>query len=74
MNRTTGLFYGLTQAAHVGGQRAHMLVAAVAGNTLVEFVFGQLVHQLSEHRSAVIHNRFLPRQGGQKPCKTTFQK
>jgi len=51
-----------------------MLVAGVTQNALVEFVFGQLVHQLGEHRSALIHNRFLPRKRGQEPCETAVQK
>lgn len=51
----------------VGGQRAHMLVALVTAHTLAEFVFGQFVHQLGEHRSALIHNWFLPRKRGPEP-------
>lgn len=65
---------GQHQEMLVAGQRAHMLVAGVTANTLVELVFGQFVHQLGKHRSALIHNRFLPRKCGQEPCETAFQK
>jgi len=32
-----------------------MVIAAVASNTPVELVFGQAIHQLGEHRPAVVH-------------------
>lgn len=61
------------QEMFVAGQRAHMLVASVPTNTLVDFVLGQFVHQLGEHGSALIHNWFSPRIRGPEPCETAFQ-
>ena len=65
---------GQHQKMFVGGQRARMFVARVTPDALVEGVFGQFVHQLGEDGSALIHNRFLPRQRGQESCETAFQK
>lgn len=58
----------------VGGQCAHMFVARVAADTLVEGALGQLVHQLGEDGSALIHSWWLPRKRGQPHCETAFHK
>ena len=58
----------------VSGERAHATVAAVASDTLVQFVLGQLVHELSKHGSSFVHNGQIPLGSGRRPCKRAAQK
>jgi len=58
----------------VTGQCAHMFVARVAADTLVECALGQFVHQLGEDGAALIHSWLSPRKRGQPHCETAIQK
>ena len=62
------------QKLFVSGERAHATVAAVASDTLVQFVLGQLVHELSKHGSSFVHNGQIPLGSGGRPCKRAAQK
>ena len=62
------------QKLFVSGERAHATVAAVASDTLVQFVLGQLVHELSKHGSSFVHNGQIPLGSGERPCKRAAQK
>ena len=62
------------QKLFVSGERAHATVAAVASDTLVQFVLGQLVHELSKHGSSFVHSGQIPRGSGERPCKRAAQK
>ena len=62
------------QKLFVSGERAHATVATVASDTLVQFVLGQLVHELSKHGSSFVHNGQIPRGSGERPCKRAAQK
>src|SRR2546425_9082684 len=53
----------------VAGQLADPEVAAIALNTLVEFVFGQTVQQLGENGAAFVHKESGPPWGGARPCE-----
>jgi hypothetical protein len=62
------------QEVLVRGQRTDPMVAPIAADTLVEFVLGQFVHQLGEHRSAFVHNRFFPRMRRRRTCGRAARK
>ena len=62
------------QKLFVSGEGAHATVAAVASDTLVQFVLGQLVHELSKHGSSFVHNGQIPLGSGERPCKRAAQK
>ncbi len=53
----------------VAGQLADPEVAAIALNTLVEFVFGQAVQQLGENGATFVHKESGPPRGGARPCE-----
>ena len=53
----------------VAGQPADAEVAAIALNTLVEFVLGQAVQQLGENGAAFVHKESGPPCGGARPCE-----
>ena len=53
----------------VGGQFTDAIIATIATDTLVEFVFGQAVQQLGEHGAAFVHRESGPPSGGARPCE-----
>jgi hypothetical protein len=57
------------QELFVSGERPHSIIAAVAANALVEFVFWQFAHQLGKHDSAFVHMESVPPESGKTPWK-----
>src|SRR5205823_9058826 len=55
----------------VAGKLADTKVAAIALNTLVEFVFGQAVQELRENSATFVHTEFGPLWSGARPCERT---
>ena len=62
------------QKLFVSGEGAHATVATVASDTLVQFVLGQLIHELSKHGTSFVHNGQIPLGSGGRPCKRAAQK
>lgn len=64
----------LMNTEFVSGQRVDAEVSAVEMDTLVEFVFGQVVHQLDEDGVTFVHRVSDPQLGDSKPCGRASQK
>ena len=57
----------------IAAQPADVLVPAVAGNALVEFIPRNEIHQLAEHGSSFLHGSPPAAGGRPEPCKRTNQ-